>query len=203
MASVVRLRLVADNGENVMLTSSSNRPLSLESLLQMLRQLNPGGADVRAVEYEDDEGDLVTVTNDEEVNIGFGSFVCIGICNFNLLLTSKLQRIRNCRSFQVQEMISFASLLAADEDGGEEPLLVFPKAVSGINNIYNLTLALSGGGGVSGEPNASSSSPYDSHNKSQRQPSADLGEILSKGQISFAQLEYSRLLGKGNSGTGI
>lgn len=100
-------------------------------------------------------------------------------------------------------MISFASLLAADEDGGEEPLLVFPKAVSGINNIYNLTLALSGGGGVSGEPNAFSSSPYDSHNKSQRQPSADLGEILSKGQISFAQLEYSRLLGKGNSGTGI
>ena len=67
MSSFVRLRLVADNGENVMLTSIPDQPLSLGALLQMLRQLNPGGADVRAVEYEDDEGDLVTVTNDEEV----------------------------------------------------------------------------------------------------------------------------------------
>lgn len=183
MSSFVRLRLIAENGENVMLTSSPDQNLSLQSLLQMLRQLNPGGAEVRAVEYEDDEGDLVTVTNDEEV----------------------------------LEMVSFASLLAAD--GGEEPLLVFPKAVSGINNIYNLTLALSGGGahgnknssahsgGAQGNNNNSyameSSSPRDGQqtNKSQRQPSADLGQILSKGQISFSQLEYSKLLGKGNSGT--
>ena len=67
MSSFVRLRLIAENGENVMLTSSPDQNLSLQSLLQMLRQLNPGGAEVRAVEYEDDEGDLVTVTNDEEV----------------------------------------------------------------------------------------------------------------------------------------
>ena len=68
MASVVRLRLVADNGENVMLTTSPpEERLLLEGLLRILRQLHPAAPDFRAVEYEDDEGDLVTVTNDEEV----------------------------------------------------------------------------------------------------------------------------------------
>ena len=136
-------------------------------------------------------------------------------------------------------MMNFASLLAAD-GGDDEPLLVFPKAVSGVNNIYNLTLALSGegqignqsssinnnnnknsGGGIiqsldnnSGgvRRNNTSSSIMESSspsqegqqqtNKSQRQPSADLSQILSQGQISFSQLENSKLLGKGNSGTG-
>jgi len=175
MASVVRLRLVADNGENVMLTTSPpEERLTLEGLLRILRQLHPAAPDFRAVEYEDDEGDLVTVTNDEEV----------------------------------VEMLSFASLMEAD--GAEEPLLVFPKAVSGINNIHNLTLALTSPDGHRNNNNNNSNSflaseatpPSDCHsNKSDRQPSADLGQILSQGQISFSQLEYSKLLGKGNSGT--
>ena len=67
MASSVRLRLVADNGENVLLTSRPGENLNLDALLMILRQLHPDGASVCAVEYEDDEGDLVTVTNDEEV----------------------------------------------------------------------------------------------------------------------------------------
>ena len=148
------------------------------------------------------------------------------VCSLAHSLTTKLLNMMSLAfilthslSKKVLEMVSFASLLAAD--GGEEPLLVFPKAVSGINNIYNLTLALSGGGahgnknlsahsgGAQGNSNNSyameSSSPRDGQqtNKSQRQPSADLGQILSKGQISFSQLEYSKLLGKGNSGTGV
>ena len=70
MSSTVRLRLVADNGENVMLTSHPERTLTFETLLNLLRQLHPNGANVSALEYEDDEGDLVTVTNDEEVRGG-------------------------------------------------------------------------------------------------------------------------------------
>ena len=109
-------------------------------------------------------------------------------------------------------MLSFASLMEAD--GAEEPLLVFPKAVSGINNIHNLTLALTSPDGHRNNNNNNNNSnsflaseatpPSDCHsNKSDRQPSADLGQILSQGQISFSQLEYSKLLGKGNSGTGM
>ena len=67
MAPSVSLRLVADNGENVMLTLRPEEILTLDALLALLRQLNPAGPNVCALEYEDDEGDLVTVTNDEEV----------------------------------------------------------------------------------------------------------------------------------------
>jgi len=183
MAPSVSLRLVADNGENVMLTLRPEEILTLDALLALLRQLNPAGPNVCALEYEDDEGDLVTVTNDEEV----------------------------------QEMMSFASLMEAD--GAEDPLLVFPKATSGLNNIHNLTLSSlssdidnnnrNNNNNNNNNNNCSSSSSSNafpnlesqSNNKSVRQPSADLGQILSQGQISFMQLEYSKLLGKGNSGT--
>ena len=106
-------------------------------------------------------------------------------------------------------MIGFASLI--ESDGVDDPLLVFPKAISGVNNIHSLTLALS-----SPPPLGSNDDVDDYHNfhqtppnnsvveskKSARQPSADLGKILSQGQISYSQLENSKLLGKGNSGTG-
>ena len=101
-----------------------------------------------------------------------------------------------------------------EADGAEDPLLVFPKATSGLNNIHNLTLSslssdidnnnrnTNNNCSSSSSSNAFPNLESQSNNKSVRQPSADLGQILSQGQISFMQLEYSKLLGKGNSGTG-
>ena len=95
MAPSVSLRLVADNGENVMLTLRPEEILTLDALLALLRQLNPAGSNVCALEYEDDEGDLVTVTNDEEVGARRGRRALLLVFAITLLLPHSLcHRIR-------------------------------------------------------------------------------------------------------------
>ncbi|GAB1294330.1 Dual specificity mitogen-activated protein kinase kinase 5 [Apodemus speciosus] len=193
---VLVIRIKIPNSGAVDWTVHSGPQLLFRDVLDVIGQVLPE-ATTTAFEYEDEDGDRITVRSDEEMKAMLSYYygllkienswptfttkyaVRLGI----LHLTSKPKEVLS--SYPIQ---AYYSTVMEQQVNGQliEPLQIFPRAVNTRAGPSQHT-----------SPVVSDSLPSNSLKKS----SAELRKILANGQMNEQDIRYRDTLGHGNGGT--
>ncbi|XP_043326820.1 dual specificity mitogen-activated protein kinase kinase 5 isoform X2 [Cervus elaphus] len=189
---VLVIRIKIPNSGAVDWTVHSGPQLLFRDVLDVIGQVLPE-ATTTAFEYEDEDGDRITVRSDEEMKA---------------MLSYYKPRRRQWHPTQVLlpgkshgwRSLYYSTIMEQQVNGQLiEPLQIFPRACKppGERNIHGLKVNTRAGPSQHSSPAVSDSLPSNSLKKS----SAELKKILANGQMNEQDIRYRDTLGHGNGGT--
>ncbi|XP_077988577.1 dual specificity mitogen-activated protein kinase kinase 5-like [Glandiceps talaboti] len=191
---VIRLRIINDQGEDVD-WNVVNPELTVNDVLEVMSQVFPGTT-ITAFDYEDDDGDHITVRSDEEMNT---------------MMSYYFDLITECVSSGVEVSPLNVYPKVAKPVGKRNihglkvsPLNVYPKVAKpvGKRNIHGLKVKTRTRD--TSMPTVPTQVPMPVPTQVPmpipHRQEADIRDILASGQISENDIQYLEVLGRGHSG---